>query len=416
MEKVEYSDIVFLEKMNEIKTTIHSSGFRIDCRRAYEVDQKMRSVVDSLYDENAKDKSLVDLYKKLDMKVNRRSLYTLIYYYYALYHDNLPLLRRILQEDVEIFDENDQFPFELLDRNFSKYFTEDQYIYLIRYCKEELVSFYHSVFGQHHSKMDPLRRRELAKELRILSEKLFASDKVLPKEEKEAYEERLDEISEEMNSSYVCKYSSEEREQYCKKFASIMTKDPFVCKHDKEDVYRSDYYAHLLSPEVFALFDEDQILQMGDIEKDNLSNYTSSPVALERIKRIFEKYPDFHTMIRFDPEILRFFSDEELYHLSPEKIPIYEKACSEGVFSRLKHIESQNQAIIKYPHFIHPTIFESLSDEEISHMSERAIGRINHLVANTKFFNPEEEYRIQRKSVWIMRFDKVIQKVKKILI
>ena len=120
-------------------------------------------------------------------------------------------------------------------------------------------------------------------------------------------------------------------------------------------------------------------------------------------------------MIKLSPELLRLFSDEELYHFSSKQVHIYDKATGEGYVSRLKNIESQNEKIVDYPSIIHPSIFETLSDEELSQMSEKAIGKISHLVAHTRFFNPDEEYKLKRKSILIMKMDRVIQKVKKFL-
>lgn len=415
MEKVEYSDIVFLEKLNEIKTTIHNSGFRIDYRKAYDVDRKMRHVIDCLLDPHTGDDSLVRLYKELDMRVNLRHSLTLVYYYFALYQDNLPLLRRMLQEDVGLFDEEENFTFELLDQNFSQYFTEDQYLYLVRYCREELLSFYRNVFSRNHMKGDMFHRRELLKELGRLSEKLFSTEKTISEKEKKLCEDRIEEISDDLKTSYTYRYSPEEMDRYCKKFASIMTKDPFICKRPETE-RDQEIYTELLSPEVFDLYGEDQILQMSDSEKNLVSSHVNNPNALERIKHLFEKYPDFHASIRLEPEVLQLFTDEELYHFPEEKVSLYERALREGVISRVRSVEKSNQAIVKHPGIVNKIVFDTLSDEEISHLSERAVGKISNLVLHTRVMSAEEEYRIQRHSVWIMRFDKVIQKVKKILI
>ena len=152
MKKVEYNDIVFLEKLNEIKATIRNSGFRIDYHKAYEVDQELRKVIDSLYD---KDSSLTDLYHKLDLTINKSTMYNLTCYYFAMYQDNLDLLRQLLEKDIGLLDNDDRFCFELLDREFTKYFSREQYLFLVQYCRDELTRFYHKVFSKVSTNSSP---------------------------------------------------------------------------------------------------------------------------------------------------------------------------------------------------------------------------------------------------------------------
>ena len=414
MDPVEYNDIVFLEKLNEIKATIHNSGFRIDYRKAYDVDVKMRKIIDQIYDENCEDSSLVDLFHKLDMSINRRTAYTLTYYYFALYNDNLKLLSRLLEEDVELFDAEEHFHFELLDKEFTEYFTEDQFVFLVRYCKEELISFYRKIFTRNHSQMNMAHRRELVKQLNQISERLFSTEEEPSLREKNALKSQLEELAEELKTSYVYKYPLEERKKYCELFSRIMTKAPFICK--KENNPEGEVvYSRLLSPEVLSLYGEEQILQMGDYEKKLASDNESTPGVLDRVKEIFEEYPDYHTNIDLDPEVLRLFTNEELYHMTPEEVTLYEKASKEGILTRFKPLLKQNEAIGKHPAFIHRFSFDQFTDEEISSFSERAINRIGKLIVHTKFFDPDAEYYLKKSTHRVAKVDQIIQKVKKYL-
>ena len=411
MKRVEYSDIVFLEKMNEIKATIRNSGFRLDYRKAYDVDLKMRSLIEQLYNPDCKDQSLAQLYEHLDMSIDRKATYTLTYYYFAMYHDNLELLDRMMREDVGLFDDDDRFCFELLDREFTKYFTEDQYLFLVRNCRDELMSFYHQVFMRVPNKKENEERQALMRELNQISAKLYSTEKELSIRGKNEYEKKLEEVSEELKSFYKFKYTDEERRDYCQKFASIMTLNPFVAKEENN---QKDYH-NLLTPAVFDLFSVQEIVNMSDTMKKYISDYASSPTILERLKSLFQKYPDYSSSLKLNYDLLSIFTDDELYHFPQEDIPFYEKASVEGIVTRYHDVEKKNQSLKKYLGFVNRSVFDAFSNEEIERLSDRAVGKISHLVLGARIINEEDRFKLQRSSIRIMKIDQFIQKVKKIL-
>ncbi|MBP5678196.1 MAG: hypothetical protein J6X28_00010 [Bacilli bacterium] len=416
MGKDEYSDIVFLEKMNEIKATIRNSGFRVNYRKAYDTDLKMREIVDHLYDKNASDQSLIDLYHRLDENIERRAICTLTYYYFALYQDNMDLLKNMVKEGVTFMDDEGNYCFELLDRDFTQYFDEDFYLFLVKNCREELCSFYQKAFSHVPARRDAERRKELLREIKRISEKLYSTKEVPSLEEKRQLEDRLEEISEEIKTFTKNRYSEDERKQLCEKFASIMKLDPFVAKiTEEEKSYQDPLYPSLLTPEVFSVFSTQEIVNMIPSQKNMVSENVHSPLILGRLKQIIQKYPDYASNLKLNPEILRLLSDEDLYHFPNERAPMYERASTEGITTRYHMVLQKNETIQKYPGVISNTIFEALSNEELEGLSEKGLERIHHLVFHAHLMNDQEKYRLQRSSVRIMKMDRFVQKVKKIL-
>lgn len=415
MEKVEYNDIVFLEKLNEIKATIKNSGFRIDYRKAYDTDLVMRKVIDQLYDPKCEDHRLVELYQKLDRKVNTHISNTLVYYYFALYNENLDLLEKILGTDIGFYDEHDHFCFELLNREFTKYFSEEQYLFLIQNCKRELVGFYNRVFAHSHISPNTEYRKLIMKELKEISQKLYSTEFVLSEAEKEKYKRRLEEISEDLKSHYKYKYTEEERERYCKMFAELMTKDPFVCKTGAEEAFREDYLHALVTPDTLDVFGVDGLMKLNDVEKKLVSDNEFSFISLGRLKSLFDKYPDYSSRLNLNSSLLNVLSDDELYHLSEDDIPIYEKASQEEIVERLHKVLALNGILRKYPGFIKRDVFDSLTDDEISHLSERAVHKIQNLVINCKFYDSNAKYKLEKSSVRIAKIDRILQKFKSLL-
>ncbi len=409
MEKVEYNDIVLLEFLDEIKATIRNSGFRLDYDRCFEVDKEMKKVIDDLHDS---DSDIVKLYQKLDRVVDRRASHTLTYYYFAMYNDQLPLLKEILENNIGLFSSDDKFRFYLLDRDFTKYFDRDQYIFLMKYCRDELSNFYHKVFQQ-VSVGNNEERIILTRELNDISKELF-SNHDLSEKEKNKLEKRLREIAEILKSNHHYKYRYEERDRWCSKVAEVMRLSPFICKKDDEDAVRDNY--NIFSPEVLDLFSVEELTSLNDKEKSTISRYTTSPEILKRLKEFFKKYPEFNSSIHLTSDLISMFSDSELASLKEEDVTLYERASSQHVAYRYKKNLSNNPNLREYPHFIQQDVFDALSDEDISNLSRRAISKISNLVVHSKNFSEEERFHLVRSTVRIAKIDKIIQKVKKFFI
>ena len=410
MKTVDYSDIVFLDKIREIKATIRNSGFRINHQRAYEVDQKMRKIIDHLFDENSEDTSLVHLYHKLDRNIERSVSGTLLVYYFALYHDNLELLRMFLQEGVALQDENDQFCFPLLDREFTKHFSTDQYMFLVQHCREELLHFYNLAFARVRLTQEMSTYKTLMKELNQLSAALFSTEHPLTDIEKNKAEERLIEISNALEEMNVYRYSEQERDTLCHQFAEIMTEKPFICKTGKKGDYRDECYYGLLIPDVITLFGVDGVLHFNEFQKKAISEAVDTKM-LQRLKALFDEYPNYSCKMKLTPELLSVFSDEELMSLKEHDIPLFEKAAAEGIPSDFKSVLAQNPKIRMFPAMIQKDIFQSIPVEDLSQLSEQAMHRISHLVLNSKFYSSDSVYKLQKRSRRVAALDKVYRKI-----
>ena len=141
MEKVEYNDIKFIELMNEIKTTIKNSGFPIDYQKSFEIDKKMKPIVEFIMN---KEGELPDDFKEIEKGIGNK-VRTLFFYYFALYQDNIDLLKEISRQDLNWDDDSIRDSLFLVDRNISTLFPLKHYLFLANCCKEELFEFYKEI-------------------------------------------------------------------------------------------------------------------------------------------------------------------------------------------------------------------------------------------------------------------------------
>ena len=201
MEKTEYNDIKFIELMNEIKATIKNSGFPIDYQKSYEIDQQIKPIVDTLY---KKDKELPKDFKEIAEGIgnSNRALY---YYYFALYQDNVELLKVLSKNDN--WDNNSiRDSLFLLDKNLSSIFPLKHYLFLIKYSKDEMYNFYEEVNSTiPNNKVNHDKKKGLLREMNTLYQRLF-QDKSLSIEDKEIFLQRLKEIAQELKQFRIDLY------------------------------------------------------------------------------------------------------------------------------------------------------------------------------------------------------------------
>ena len=288
MEKTEYNDIKFIELMNEIKATIKNSGFPIDYQKSYEIDQQIKPIVDTLY---KKDKELPKDFKEIAEGIgnSNRALY---YYYFALYQDNVELLKVLSKNDN--WDNNSiRDSLFLLDKNLSSIFPLKHYLFLIKYSKDEMYNFYEEVNSTiPNNKVNHDKKKGLLREMNTLYQRLF-QDKSLSIEDKEIFLQRLKEIAQELKQFRIDLYQKWEKEMAYGQFSKILQTSPFVCKKKEIDQYGRNVYSNILSPYIMEVFGVQGILNLSEKQKQILSQIDCrDKKTIYRVKLFMEKNPN----------------------------------------------------------------------------------------------------------------------------
>lgn len=406
--KVEYSDVVFLEKMNEIKTTIKNSGFLLDSYKAYFVDCHMKSLIDDLYDPEKENSSIRNLYHKLGISIGNRIGNMIVYYYFAFYQDNLELLQKVLESGFEFDLEFPRKNLYLLDSQLSSHFSIDQYLFLIQNCNEEMFRFYEQVMStiSHRDHLD--KRRNLLKQLNELNRSLFQSDNHYTDDERRKMLFQLKKVSHELRNFRSYRYSAPERDILFQKFADLITKDVFATKSESET--ELDYYS-LITPDTIQVFGIDGLLSLTDAQKWILDHSEiRSYEFYERMRSFFEKYPSFSKKIIFNADLLNHFSDEELFLLTDFEIAIYRRASTFCLTSRVKSLVKNGFSFDGREDLIHPDLFKILTNDEILSLSNSGLLNILDVLKHSLDYDEMAQAcnRIVHKDLFFQKVKKMI--------
>ena len=391
MEKTEFNEIKFLELINEIKATIKNSGFPIDYQKSYEIDQKIKPIVEAM---NKKDGILPEDFKEIEKGIGNR-IRTLYFYYFALYQDNMDLLKVLSEQDLNWNDESIRDSLFLLDKRVSSLFSLKHYLFLVNCSRSELFNSYEEVNSTiPNPRVNHDNKKALIKEMNLIYQKLFQNN-TLSIEDKEVFLQRLKEISLELKNYRIDFYSEEEKERAYKNLSKILTVSPFVCKK-KEDFIGRTTYNNLLSPYVMEIFGVQGVLDLKDKQKEIISQIDCrNKKVIQRVKEFIEKYPNYQGNIRFHKDLLDNLSNEEIANLTEQEEKVYEKAISINSCKRVKELLKQGFSFDGKLELINPTIMSILTNEEILGLSEKDILKIKRIIQDGSHLAQVEESSLQ---------------------
>lgn len=146
--KEEFIETYVRNTLNEIKNCVKTK-INLEREQEEKTDEKMSLVLKELIDGNFKNIN-VDGYGNLihtllpltDEKENNKIRCSLVLYYTALYFDNVKLLNRMLQEEVNFGDRLNDLNLYVLDKDISSKFEEDEYIETVKDCIVVFNGFY----------------------------------------------------------------------------------------------------------------------------------------------------------------------------------------------------------------------------------------------------------------------------------
>lgn len=146
--KEDFIETYVRNTLNEIKSFIKTK-INLEREQEEKTDEKMSLVLKELIDGNFKNIN-VDGYGNLihtllpltDEKENNKIRCSLVLYYTALYFDNVKLLNRMLQEEVNFGDILNDLNLYVLDKDISSKFEENEYIEIVKDCIVVFNGFY----------------------------------------------------------------------------------------------------------------------------------------------------------------------------------------------------------------------------------------------------------------------------------
>lgn len=147
MGKNDYVEVYVNATLKEIKYNVRN---KINLKKEKEVvaDNKMKGILTDLIDANFEkvysenDESVYTLLPLTDKKENEKIRCVLTLLYTALYFENVVLLNKLLNEEINFGDKAHDLLLCLLDKNISSRFKEDEYIEIIKTCKNVFPNFY----------------------------------------------------------------------------------------------------------------------------------------------------------------------------------------------------------------------------------------------------------------------------------
>ena len=308
-----------------------------------------------------------------------KELKKLVLYYYAIYNDNLDLLKKLVEENFKFEDNNGNLNLFALDRNFTKYFNDDELVSILKCSGAECKSFYNKLMNIEGKKINyPNRKERLEEYIKLRNKLLFDYEKI-------SINERLDELASQINIEFIYQYDESERNKIMSDYVSLMRINPMISKRRNQYEYEFSY-RNLVTPSNLEILGVDTLLSLSDYQKDMINrnyNERDTYVAI-RMKELIDKKPDFYTRLTLNDEILDNLTNDDIINLTPEMEEIFEKAALTHNVSRIKGLVKKEFCLEENMDFIDNDFLDSLSDEEIMRISLKAKTKIRDILLNKK--------------------------------
>ena len=374
------------ERLDYIRTTVKCGVKEFDYSKIFKIDLLIKEELDKMYDAKISNPKTKDKYYVVNGGISseeRKELKKLVLYYYAIYNDNLDLLKKLVDENFKFEDNNGNLNLYALDRNFTKYFNEDELVSILKCSGAECKCFYNKLMSIESKKINYPNRKELVDEYTILRNKLLFDN--LSDDERISINERLERISSQINIELFYKYSDSQRDKIMRDYVSLMRINPMISK--RKNQYEDEYtYRNLVTPSNLEILGVDTLLSLSDYQKDMINrNYNArDSYVVVRMKELIENNPGFYTRLTLDDEILDNLTNQEIVNLTPEMEEIFEKAALTHNVSRIKGLVKKEFCLEENMDFIDSDFLEALSDEEIIKISLKARTKIRDILLNKK--------------------------------
>ena len=374
------------ERLDYVRTTVKCGVKEFDYSKIFKIDLLIKEELDKMYDAKMSNPKTKDKYYVVNSGISsdeRKELKKLVLYYYAIYNDNLDLLKKLVDEKFKFEDSSGNLHLYALDRNFTKYFNEDELVSILKCSGAECKSFYNKLMNVESKKINYTNRKELLEEYEKLRNKLLFSN--LSNTERIYINNRLEEILPKINIEVFYKYDDSERDKIMSDYVSLMRINPMISK--KKNQYIDEFsYRNLVTPSNLEILGVDTLLNLSDYQKDMINrNYDGrDSYSVIRMKELIDKNPDFYTRLTLNDEILNNLTNDEIINLTPEMEEIFEKAALTHNVSRIKGLVKKEFCLEENMDFIDNDFLEALSDDEIIKISLKARTKIRDILLNKK--------------------------------
>ena len=368
--------------------------------------------------ENFYDKLIIKNNNKSKFKVKNRGytpeeynvLRKLSIKYYAICNDNLSLWKKLSTEHYLFGNQNVKF--FALDKNFTKYFSEDELVFLLKHCNSECENFFSKLISVSSKRIDNDSRGLLLDSYYDISDRLLYDSKLDSRTRKDL-EDELSCISKKLNKVNVYKYSDDDRDNLMMMFRQVILQNPGIAKkNDKHDISKT--FRNLLVPDNFLIFGSEMLLNLSYYQREMVNeNYNGKNIIpMIKLRDILLKNSDFYTRLHFTEEILNVFSDQEIIDMTPKLERIFSKADNIGHVGRVRNIVL-GAGVELDDKFVDPDFLNALSDEQIKELSVVAKEKIKKVLLNKRKFITiyGDRYRLIKKIRGIEMFDTVMQSV-----
>lgn len=374
------------ERLDYIRSSVKCGVKEFDYSKTFKIDLLIKEELDKMYDEKMSNPKTKDKYYVVNGGISSyecKKLKKLVLYYYAIYNDNLVLLKKLVEENFKFEDSSGNLHLYALDRNFTKYFNEDELVSILKCSGTECKSFYNKLMNIESKKINYPNRKELLEEYTKLRNKLLFGN--LSDEERIPIKSRLEEIASQINIEFIYKYGESERDKIMSDYVSLMRINPMISK--RKNQYDDEFsYRNLVTPSNLEILGVDTLLSLNDYQKDMINrNYNAKDTYVAiRMKELIDKNPDFYTRLTLNDEILNNLTNDDIINLTPEMEEIFEKAALTHNVSRIKGLVKKEFCLEENMDFIDNDFLDSLSDEEIMRISLKAKTKIRDILLNKK--------------------------------
>ncbi len=173
----------------------------------------------------------------------------------------------------------------------------------------------------------------------------------------------------------------EEREQAIRDFAEVVHEDPKLldvgrANWDEESTYNllTKHNFDLFGKEFFPKLTRHQRIiinsMYGRIEKEEA----------DKLKELFQKYPNFHPILPFRADLLKYFSVDELGNMSEKDASLYITAIKTNCVSRMKELLQLDPNFECPDKFIREEIFRVLDNETILSLTSAGKEEISNIM------------------------------------
>ena len=356
------------ERLDYIRNSVKCVVKEFDYSKVFKIDLLIKDELDKMYDTKINNSKINDKNYVKNCSVSQ---------------DEPKELKKLVEENFKFEDNNGNLNLFALDRNFTKYFNDDELVSILKCSGAECKSFYNKLMNIEGKKINYPNRKERLEEYIKLRNKLLFDN--LNDYEKISINERLDELASQINIEFIYQYDESERNKIMSDYVSLMRINPMISKRRNQYEYEFSY-RNLVTPSNLEILGVDTLLSLSDYQKDMINrnyNERDTYVAI-RMKELIDKKPDFYTRLTLNDEILDNLTNDDIINLTPEMEEIFEKAALTHNVSRIKGLVKKEFCLEENMDFIDNDFLDSLSDEEIMRISLKAKTKIRDILLNKK--------------------------------